>query len=270
MAEYRFTIDRSNLEGKQGIMKCDSDGYYNDVIVGVFNVENSIGVRYIIPQSVLDLLNVGLGKSCMAKWFNAGQLIGEREHPLIQDFISKDTTLAYAKSLWIRRHGQLDCGNSAMQFGGLRTVAMDKVDGRTPIAVLAKIRPTYDVLTNSLNDPNANTAFSLRSLIDTIVSHGEYVRRCFEIFTFDHVQLNGLPKCTKFDSPGCESAGVPITAQVCSDLSSFLEDESLMAGTESSAGIITQVIKVNGQWREVHDFTRSLLLGRQYNNHRTN
>ncbi len=266
MSEYRFTIDRTNLEGKQGILKCDAEGYYDDVLVGVFNVENSGGERYIFDKDIADMLDTGLQRSQMTKWLAQGKLIGEREHPHIQDFLSKDRSFELAKSLWIKRNAELLSSNIAMQIAGLDPRELpDRVDGRRVYGVYAKIRPAIDPLKSSLDDPNANTAFSLRSYISRMIRGAEIVRKCSNIFTYDWVTLNGIARCEKFKMPGLESesAGIQLTPSVISDINEIFEEESLALGLESGSGIITQVIKESGQWREVPSLTHTLCLNRQ-------
>lgn len=266
MSEYRFTVDRTNLEGKQGILTKGADGYYNDVLVGVWNVENSLGERYIFDKEIENMLDTGMQRSQLTKWLAEGKLIGEREHPHIQDFLSKDRDFALAKSLWIQRNAILRVDNQAHQFGGIRTQEMpDRVDGRRVYGVYAKLRPTIDALDASLSDKNANTAFSLRSYIRRIIQGAEIYRKCSNIFTYDWVNNNGIKECEKFNMPGLESMamGVELTTRVIRDINELFEEESLILGQECSSGIITQVIKESGQWREVPSLTPTLCLGRQ-------
>lgn len=265
-AEYRFTIDRSDLEGKQGILKCGPDGYYDNVLVGVFNVTNAAGERYIFDDDIKNMLDSGLQRSWMTKWLAQGKLIGEREHPFLADFITKERDLATAKMLWIRRNGELSSANMAMQFAGLDCREMpDRVDGRRVYGVYAKIRPVVDSLKASLDDVNANTAFSLRSFISRVTMGIEIVRKCTNIFTYDWVTLNGIARCDKFHQPGLESegAGIQLTQRIVTDINELFEEESLILGRECSSGIVTQVIKDCGKFREVPDLTHTMLLGRQ-------
>lgn len=265
MSEYRFVVDKSDLEGKQGVLKKDAEGYYNDVLVSVWNVANSIGERYIIDNDVMNMLDPDKQLSQMTKWLKAGKLIGEKEHPHISEFISKDTTYEFAKSLWIQRNAELRVDNKAMQYAGLRTAVLpDKVDGRTVHGVFARIRPTVEELDLSLGDPNSNTAFSLRSYIRRMLQGTEIIRKCTNLFTHDWVNSNGLPKCEKFSMPGLESGamGCILTPRIITDINEIYERD-LEMGCESGAGIITQVIKESGQWREVPSITPTILLGRQ-------
>lgn len=266
MSEYRFTIDRSNLEGKQGILKCDAQGNFDDVLVGVFNVENSAGERYIFDQDIKNMLDSGLEASQMTKWLAQGKLIGEQEHPHISEFLSKDRSFEFAKSLWVRRNAELRVSNMAMEVSGIDCRELpDRVDGRRVYGVFFRMRPTVDALKESLLDPNSNTAFSLRSYINRMMRGTEILRKCTNIFTFDWVKLNGIAMAEKYQMPGLESetSGVLLTPEVIKDINQIYEDEALAVGVESGAGIITQVIKESGQWREVPDMTSAILLGRQ-------
>lgn len=266
MSEYRFTIDRSDLEGKQGILKVGDDGYVDDVLVGIFNVENAGGQRYVFDSDVAALLDTGLEKSYMTKWLAEGKLIGEQEHPHLSDFLSKDLSLAQSKAMWTARNGELLASNIAMQIGGLRCSEMaNKIDGRKVFGVYVRMRPAVDALSSSLLDPNSNTAFSLRSMIKRVFLSSEIARKCTNIFTYDWVTLNGIRNCEKFSMPGLESAGVEVNNQLLSDINAIYEDESIAMGLECGSGIITQVIKENGNWREVPDLTPTLCLGRQLN-----
>lgn len=267
MSEYRFTIDVSRLEGKQGKLKKNNDGYYEDVLVGVFNVENSIGERYIIDQDVLSLLDMSLERSQMARWLKQGKLIGEKEHPHLQDFLSKDRDLATARSLWVQRNAELRVDNIAMRYAGIRTEAMpDKVDGRTVYGVYALMRPTDPELALAMEDRNSNTAFSLRSFIKRYISGAEMLRKCTNIFTFDWVNNNGIKYAEKYNQPGLESEslGVHLDNGIIRNLNDLMRDDMAVAGLESSAGIITRVIKEAGVWREVPDITTSLSLASQW------
>jgi len=269
--EYRFVVDKSDLEGKQGILKVGADGYVENVLVGIFNVANSAGYRYIIDQQVMRLLDMSLGISSMSKWLQEGKLIGETGHPVITDFISADMPYEHAEALWVDRHSVLQINNIAMHMSGIAVRPLpDKTDGRTAYGVYAKMRPVTDLLKESLADPDSNTAFSLRSFIDEIISEMELVRQATDIFTFDHVQLNGIPKVCKYNMPGVESfspeKGVAYTKALAKNLNLNEEERLRMGvGVESAQGIITQVLKVNGKWREVPDLTPTVMLGRQLN-----
>lgn len=269
MSEYRFVVDKTTLEGKQGILTPDSDGYYDDIIVGVFNAENTNGQRYIIDQKVKALLDSQLGVSRMSKWLLQGKLIGEKEHPRLEEFLCKDKTYEWSASMWLRRNAELLTSNISHRFAGWRTTAMpDKIDGRTVYGVYARLKPECRELDSSFGDPNANTAFSIRSMINRIFQGNELVKRCSEIFTFDGVSSNGLPRCEKFSMPGLESAGntvteLDLTPRIIKDINEVYEDEGLDLALESSGGIITQMIKDKGVYREVPSLTHHVCLGRQ-------
>ena len=76
MAIISFSVTQKPA-GKQGILKADGQGYYEQIIGGL-NMDNSADMRYTAEKKVLDLFE---GSSVFKRKIQRGVLRGENGHP---------------------------------------------------------------------------------------------------------------------------------------------------------------------------------------------
>lgn len=183
--------------GKSSIEKMEN-GYYR-MPVGAVNCFNSAGAFYTDEG-----LEEVLGESTIIyKKLVAGQLYGEKGHPRKQPGQTwKD---------FIRRILHIDMDNSALLFKGYEVVEQSfKVPGATKnvkiiYAVFKPSGPKAKELLESLEDPDSNTAFSVRSLTTDTVINGIIYKRYRVVVVWDWVHAPGIEYAQKYNGISLES-----------------------------------------------------------------
>lgn len=262
MSELRFSINRTRLEGKQGKLPMDSNGYYR-MLVGAYNLENSVGQVYGFTKRVENLFL----KSTMIRRMNDDALFGESGHPPLSDFQIPGRSKEIAQAMWIDRLYIIDPAKIACALKNIHWVEMpDKVNGRTVYGVYADIKPLVEPMRISLDTPEINTYMSLRASAKYIFSHemGEMILENDDLSTYDWVGNGGIRIACKHETPVLESER--LRAQI-------LEEDSCMAGFETFRSLaefeesqresrasnendnflVSTIIKENGNWIEVPD-----------------
>lgn len=201
---------------KAGNLKRDSEGYFLDVVVGAFDVPNSVGdvyplsyaKQYFVPESPL------------IRRATKGCLFGEMDHPQVMPGMSKDD--------YFRRLNVIDMSNASHNMRNLRLVNITNPQtGEQICAVLADVLPVRkngEYLEKELLTPSINVAFSLRSICrDVVRPDMRFNKLITRLITYDWVNEGGIVHAQKYNSPGLENwreadlyAGVNIH---------FMEDE---------------------------------------------
>ena len=98
---------------------------------------------------------------------------------------------------------------------------------------------------SSLNNPDENVAFSLRSLVEQGMEHGIIQKHIRTLITYDYVNEGGISIANKYKSPGLEkiSDECPITKPVFETI----EKEAIDMGMENFKKDIA-IIKTELGW----------------------
>lgn len=254
MSELRFSLDRTTdgLEGKQGILRPDSEGYY-EILAGAYNVENSNGEIYTFTDKVRMLFEVSEAR----RWQKAGKLIAEQDHPARSEFMQAGLSNSRIDALWKQRLATLKGASCAGLIRDFRFAKLpDKVNGRDVFGVFISIKPVSEYLKASLGTKDSNTCMSVRSLVNRMMDMGKWLRETTDLFTWDHIPVGGIGQATKWSSPALESESLILTP---GDYREFADMERLelaaTPGLESSSvtPLLTTMIKHNGAWIETPD-----------------
>jgi hypothetical protein len=199
MARISFSI-LNKPKGKQGILKPDGQGYYEQIIGGL-NIDNSADMRYTTERSVVELFN---NSSTLRRKMDRGVLRGEIGHPKFMPGMSKAD--------FINRLFQIYEENTCVQYKDIwldNTVAKNP-DGSAIWVIFAKFTPSGSkgaFLEKQLKNGNENVCFSIRSFTDDYKVAGKTHRDIVEIVTFDYVNEPGIHIAEKYKSPALEAIG---------------------------------------------------------------
>ena len=110
--QFIYACSASNLEGKQGKLKKDSEGYYEH-LVGAFNIYNNVGDYYKMTEKVAHLFS---NSSQFITTTKAGKTWGECDHPAFDEFAGKSN----AVEMYLDRLRDIRTANAACHFKGFR------------------------------------------------------------------------------------------------------------------------------------------------------
>lgn len=228
MARISFSV-LNKPAGKQGILKPDGQGYYEQIIGGL-NIDNSADMRYTAERSVVELFN---NSSTLRRKMDRGVLRGEVGHPKFMPGMSKAD--------FINRLFQIYEDNTCVQYKEIwldNTVAKNK-DGTPVWVIFAKFTPSGakgGFLEKQLKNGNENVCFSIRSFTEDYKVAGKINRDIVEIVTFDYVNEPGIHIAEKYKSPALEgiSNGIEILVTQKDFEDAFTEAVSMGVATESS------------------------------------
>ena len=197
MANISFSV-LQKPSGKQGILRPDGQGYYEQVIGGL-NIENSAEMLYTAERTVLDLFD---GSSTFKRKMERGVLRGENGHPKFlpgmtkAEFINRiyqiyeDRTCVHFKDIW------------------LDNTLFKNARGQAVWTILAKFTPSGEQgawLDKQLHNGCENVCFSIRSITNDYTVGGKIHRDIVEIITFDCVNEPGIHIAEKYKAPSLES-----------------------------------------------------------------
>lgn len=209
MERLLFTSTRLRVQGKQGILKPDSEGYF-ELPIGAFNCLNS-AQEFYTKENIEQLFT---GSSGLMRKVQNGKLFGEWGHPemapgeSVNEFMSRacrindKDTCVFFKDIWV------DKPTPDMQRYGVPSDAM---------VTMARLKPMgakWEALQRSLEDPNVNTTFSGRFLTRDRIYRGKVYVIVEQIVTWDAVTEQGIPAAEKYLAPRLERHSTPITPQV--------------------------------------------------------
>jgi hypothetical protein len=185
----------SSLAGK--LLK-DDQGYY-EVVVGALQFANSVGQVYVYEQAKHLFAN----SSQLMRRVSKGALRGEYGHPKRLPGQSLDAFANRIMSIW---EENVCCHFREITLDFNRV--LDK-DGKPIIAIIAWVKPAgphAKALQDSLDNPNENVCFSIRSFTEDYKdARGTTCRVLKTIVTWDYVNEPGISVAEKFQSPSLES-----------------------------------------------------------------
>lgn len=192
MSTYIFTYTRSDLLNK----RIEKDGDWYKVNLGAVNAFNAHGALYL-EEGIRELLYNP--ESRLAQKIENGYLFGEMEHPVLPPNLTSEQAFARVSYLNPERKSHhiksIELINTGVPVGkGFSGNVLQIVGWVMPMG------PYGPLLKEQLDNPEVNTAFSIRCFSQTTrVGHTE-VRKIQSIVTFDWVTEPGIPTANKFDT----------------------------------------------------------------------
>ncbi len=229
---------------KQGIIKPNSDGYY-ELVLSALNYPNPMGARYR-TESARRILE---SSPFFQRKIREGNLLGEEGHPRRRDCrtdqeyedrlydIVESNVCLHISDVWIDDSGSLK----------------DR-DGRSYTGIMGLVAPSGSkgaAFEASLNNPKQNTCLSVRSITDNYrMPDGSIEKEFVNICAWDWVNEPGLRPANKFSAPSLEAyrgeigEEFPVSARNLEDLirrrekfDDGLESDSISAMRETLAYI---------------------------------
>ena len=184
---------------KQGIIKPNSDGYY-ELVLSALNYPNPVGARYR-TESARRILDTS---PFFQRKIKEGNLLGEAGHPRRRDF---RTDQEYEDRLY-----DILEPNVALHISDVwidDTGALKDRDGRSYTGIMGLVAPSGPMgpsFEQSLNNPKQNTCLSVRSITDNYrMPDGSIEKEFVNICAWDWVNEPGLRPANKFSAPSLES-----------------------------------------------------------------
>lgn len=193
---------QTKMENANKQVKKNADGSF-DIVVGAVNHFNSVGEFYT-AEGVKEKFfkdNSYLMERC-----RGGYLRIESEHPVY--------TTRMTQEEWFQRLYSFDKLRTAGVINELWLEELDITEDGTDMKIIliwARVMPLTDrelgiALQKDLENPNINTAFSIRSIIVKELVNLNTVCKIQDIITFDWVSSPGIKKANAFYTAGMESA----------------------------------------------------------------
>jgi len=223
---------------KNAHLEKDSDGYYT-ITLGALNVYNSAGNYYALDGAK----ELFAGSSSLMRRINNGFLKAETGHPKR----TPGSTIGEFMSRILRIEESNVCAH-------IKEVTLEETNEKEPgsnaniVLIVGKVKPEgpmMDALVTALENPEANVAFSIRSITNDRMVNGVIVKTLKNIVTWDFVTEPGISRATKWQTLGIEDLELfaadlddPITMR---SLMHDLEEEALVS-TESNGALLVEVM----------------------------
>lgn len=225
MPDFRLSCTTLLGLDKKGILKPQSDGYY-EVVLSALDYPNGVGAIYRHASAVKMLENSGPLKRRLSD----GQQFGEWGHPKTDGLteqqamarmyqVYEDRTCVHFKDVWIETKGLRD------------------KNGREFIGIMGNVKPQGELgrlLQESFENNLCNTAFSVRAITDNYMMRGtgNIEKEFVDIIAWDAVNEPGLKPASKYQSPSLESFAdlnldMPITERLLSSIISNAKGSSI-------------------------------------------
>ena len=176
---------------KGGKLKRDADGYY-EIVLGGLNVVNSAGALYTIEgaKALMDKSNL------LNKRLQAQRLRSEYGHPKRLPNQSEDDFFS-----------RIMCIEEKNVCSHIREFRLEDRKGTDEILIIGWVKPSgpfAPALEESLNNPNENVCYSIRSFTDDH-QHGYTRKKVLKtVVTWDYVNDPGIHFANKLDTPSLE------------------------------------------------------------------
>lgn len=221
--------------GKRGQLKKDESGYY-EVIVGALDAYSNVGDFYP-EQGSREVFDES---SMFQRRIQQGTLYGEWGHPYplpgekFQDFarrcayVSENKVSHHFKKIWLDYNGRDQEGKPAILI-----MALVKPEG-----------PYAESLRSNLENPFANSCFSIRAFTEDKTIRGVLHRKLTEVITFDFVLESGMGVARKFAAPTLECLqAIPMTKR---DLINAYESMEGIPAMESGKVVLHNLLTKKG------------------------
>lgn len=215
--------------GKKGKLTKDSNGYYT-MPIGGLNVFNSIGDYYTYE----DAKQLFASSSVFMRRVKSGALKGEYGHPKP---VAGQSYEAFAERVL-----SIEEKNICTHFSEIWLDFENVKDGngKPVIAIMAKLAPSGPMgaaIERSLENPNEDVCYSIRSFTKDTYVGGVKHRALAEIVTWDYVNEPGINFARKYKAPALESMHEQ----------AFSQKELLRAIKHMDSGIGMESAKMTGQ-----------------------
>lgn len=182
---------------KAGVLKPNSKGYF-PVVLGAFNAFNSIEQFYPVEPA----LELFAPDSALMRRIKNGALRGELGHPRkLPGMTDRD---------FLIRLADIVEQNVCVHIASIQLVphGMRDEQGRPITGVIGEIKPAGPhaaSLQASLDNPQENVCFSIRSITNDRFERGRYNKYLRAVYTWDNVNEPGMNIAKKWHSPALES-----------------------------------------------------------------
>lgn len=187
---------------KQGIIKPNSDGYY-ELVLSALDYPNPVGATYR-TESARRILD---GSPFFRRKIAEGNLLGEVDHPNPRDCKSDAD--------YERRLYEIDMQNVCLHISDVwidDSGALKDRDGKSYTGIMGLVMPSGvkgEAFRASLDNPKQNTCLSVRSITDNYrTPSGQIEKEFVAINAWDWVVEPGLRPANKFSAPSLE--GYPV------------------------------------------------------------
>ena len=231
---------------KMDKIKPDSAGYRN-IVLGGFNLENSSGVPYPLTDSVRSLFAVG---GIVRRRLDKGLCRGEYAHPDISNMSNSEA---------IRRLARIDENQVSHHIRAINLEAHKDDKGNDVVLTIGSVKPCGPkgpFLKESLDNPEENVAFSIRSFTTPAMYRGKLARIVTDAITYDYVNEGGILAANKFTTASLEEL---LEQRIFSeeDFDNAIEELHNVALEEESTSIA--MIKSNLGWQKIQVVKASVL-----------
>lgn len=193
------SIYQPNLN-KAKELKTDEGGYRR-IILGAFNIDNSIGIHYPLTEKVKKLFEPG---GSVRRRLDTGLCKSEMGHPDVSKMQLEDA---------LRRISIIDETRVCAHIKSVQLVpSKDEYNSNVVMAVgwVKPSGPYANGLENQFNNPEENVAFSIRSFVKLTNISGKLYREVTEIFTWDYVSEPGIKLAHKFNTLAALESHTPV------------------------------------------------------------
>jgi len=176
----------------------DSDGYY-ELVIGGLNIFNSAGSYYTL-KGAAELFKEN---SILMRRLKTGFVKAEVGHP--------KRTAGMSMTEYKERVKSIDLHNVCAHIKEVSLVETKDIDNGSSeyiwlmVGKVKPIEPHGNILKDALDNPDANVAFSIRSITQDDFINGVRVKTLSEVVTWDYVVEPGIYKATKWQTLGIES-----------------------------------------------------------------
>lgn len=187
---------------KQGKLTPDENGYY-ELVLGALNFFNSVGAFYPFEPAK----QIFEESSSLMRRINDGALRGEYGHPKKQPGMSLRD--------YVARILEIQEENICCHIKEVRLDQNSVFDdnGKPVLAIIGKVKPSGpkgQALKESLENPDENVSFSIRSLTRDIMVGGIIHKHLKTVVTWDYVNEPGLNIAKKWNAPSLENYEVDL------------------------------------------------------------
>lgn len=237
----RFTAVNLAALNKKGMMKKDSNGYY-EICLGALNVFNSAGDYYTLSGAE----ELFKDQAILMRRIKSGNLKAEEGHPKrkpgesVDDFVSRALRIEETNVCAHIAEVRLVQGyGKSLGIPGLEKA----------VGIIGLVKPSGPMgppLKESFDNPMEEVNFSIRSTTKDYVERGQNYKVLTSVITWDHITEPGIKIATKFNTLSTESIigdsfDMPITQR---SLERFIEERDLTGiGMEDSSELAREILK---------------------------
>jgi len=186
MGQLVFTSRIANIVKDKNGLKKDNDGYYY-VRLGTIGVPNSAGIVYLFTKELKELFEDS--SPFMLRILN-GYLRSEYGHP--QQEVGQSNEAYFARLT--RLEPKLQCGH----FKSIEVKEGEEGPGTATVyGWFLPNGPYGNFVKEELDNPNINSAFSIRTLAKQFMQNGRLVRQILTLVTWDYVTTPGISTANK-------------------------------------------------------------------------